>query len=297
MDLAALFTALAHARTQAKNVEKDKKNSFHGYKYASAEAVVAEGGLLLSENGLHLLPIATHVDPAMYDAPAPAGKKKARRGEDGEELEGGASPAGTVKILYLRRKYLLTHSSGASLQMEQDWAIVPESGRPMDKAVAGAVTASLGYFVRDLLLLPRVDEADDLDAPRRDEVRRETRQEARPEPRPEPRKEEPAKEVHKEEPRKEAPAKEVPAKEEPKSKAKPANLQEAIIAEVTDRLAVFQRDCPPPKPAEVEKMISDLTGKAPSQMSGAEASAILEKLKATTDSRLAELFTTSIVPF
>ena len=293
MDLAALFTALAHARTQAKNVEKDKKNSFHGYKYASAEAVVAEGGLLLSENGLHLLPIATHVDPAMYDAPAPAGKKKARRGEDGEELEGGASPAGTVKILYLRRKYLLTHSSGASLQMEQDWAIVPESGRPMDKAVAGAVTASLGYFVRDLLLLPRVDEADDLDSPRRDEVRRETRQEARPEPRPEPRKEEPANE----EPRKEAPAKEVSAKEEAKSKAKPANLYEAIVAEVTDRLAAFQRDCPPPKPGEVEKMISDLTGKVISQMSGAEASAILEKLKATTDSRLAELFTQSIVPF
>jgi len=42
------------------------------------------------------------------------------------------------------------------------WPVVPDRGRPPDKALASALTTSLAYLLRDLLLMPRVDPADDL---------------------------------------------------------------------------------------------------------------------------------------
>ena len=41
--------------------------------------------------------------------------------------------------------------------------VLPEKGRPIDKAEAGARTYALSYFLRDLLLIPRVDEGSDVD--------------------------------------------------------------------------------------------------------------------------------------
>jgi hypothetical protein len=38
--------------------------------------------------------------------------------------------------------------------------VVPERGRPLDKAFAVALTTSLSYLLRDLLQMPRGDEAD-----------------------------------------------------------------------------------------------------------------------------------------
>src|SRR5690606_34925850 len=68
----------------------------------------------------------------------------------------------------LCRSYLITHMSGESISAQQEWPIVPENGRPFDKAAAAAATASLAYFLRDLLLLPRVEEGTDLDDDSRD---------------------------------------------------------------------------------------------------------------------------------
>jgi hypothetical protein len=38
------------------------------------------------------------------------------------------------------------------------WVCVPEKGRPIDKSLAGCLTSSLNYWLRDLLLVPREDE-------------------------------------------------------------------------------------------------------------------------------------------
>ncbi len=41
--------------------------------------------------------------------------------------------------------------------------VLPEKGRPVDKAEATALTYSLGYVLRGLLKIPRTADADDLD--------------------------------------------------------------------------------------------------------------------------------------
>ena len=136
---AALAAALNKAQGAAGAVSKGSRNNFHKYKYASAEALIEEGRSALHGAGLALVP-------------------------DSQSIELGTGDGLSV----LKRTYTLIHSGGGSLTMSQEWPIIPEKGRPMDKAVASAVTASLGYFLRDLLLMPRVDPADDLDSNTRD---------------------------------------------------------------------------------------------------------------------------------
>ncbi len=52
--------------------------------------------------------------------------------------------------------------------LSDEWPIVPERGRPLDKAIASAKTSSLGYLLRDLMVAPRVLPGDDMDDSARD---------------------------------------------------------------------------------------------------------------------------------
>ena len=130
-----LACALIEAQAKCRAVEKDRTNTFHRYKYTSAEAIIEEGKNTLSACGLALMPVGWHVNGHEKD------------GEDRFELE---------------REFLLLHKSGESIPMKCHWPICPEKGRPLDKATAIADTVSLAYTIRDLLLMPRVDEADDM---------------------------------------------------------------------------------------------------------------------------------------
>jgi hypothetical protein len=129
----SLYGALAKAQKAAKAVGKDATNTFHRYAYASAEAIYAECREHLSDHGLTVLPVASHIDL-----------------RDGQAI--------------LVRGYLLAHEGGGAMTCAQEWPVVPEKGRPLDKAVASADTTSLAYFLRSLLLLPRVDPSDDMDS-------------------------------------------------------------------------------------------------------------------------------------
>jgi hypothetical protein len=129
----SLYGALAKAQQAAKAVGKDSRNTFHRYAYASAEAIYAECREHLSGHGLTVLPVASHIDL-----------------RDGQAI--------------LVRGYLLAHEGGGAMTCAQEWPVVPEKGRPLDKAVASADTTSLAYFLRSLLLLPRVDPSDDMDS-------------------------------------------------------------------------------------------------------------------------------------
>jgi hypothetical protein len=139
-----LASALARAQGLVKGVEKDRRNTFHKFKYASSEALIAEGSAALSACGLALVPVSQ-----------------------------------TLVGVDLQRKFLLLHASGDKIPLEMNWPVVEEKGRPIDKAMATACTLSLGYLLRDLLLMPRVDEADEPDA-------RGEHQPAAPAPRPPP---------------------------------------------------------------------------------------------------------------
>lgn len=147
---AKLAAALSKAQARCKAVAHDAKNDFHKYRYTSAEAVIAEGKEALAAEGLALLPTGQSV-----------------------RVEGDAA----AQRFELVRRFALLHASGEERPIEWAWPVVPDRGRPLDKAVAGAATTSLAYLLRDLLLMPRVDEADDL-------AGREEREQPAPRPQP-----------------------------------------------------------------------------------------------------------------
>lgn len=202
----ALAAALAQAQARARSVEKDAKNTFHKYAYASAEAILGEAKHALEGTGLALVP--------QNDAVA-------------------ASPAveGQTVSWVLTRGLLLVHSSGESIYLTTSWPIVPDKGRPLDKAVASARTTSLAYLLRDLLLMPRVAEGEDMDHGSRDERRDDRREEA---PRgPAGRRREPAREeVPAPSPSRAAKA---PADPTPPSEAPPAGMDTPTLFRAAER--------------------------------------------------------------
>jgi hypothetical protein len=133
-----LSEALAAARDRCKTAVKDSKNTHHGYKYASADEVIATASEAMQSSGLALLPLR-------------------------EELV--VLAAGNSACYALNRVLVLTHSSGEYTPLEiRGWPVVPDRGRPLDKAYAIALTSSLAYKLRDLLQMPRGDEHDDVAA-------------------------------------------------------------------------------------------------------------------------------------
>lgn len=186
----AIYAALVDAQSRARAVEKDAKNKYHGYRYASAEAIIEEARYALNEAGLAAFAVGWRF---------------------AHDEMGDKGPIGRIVV-----NYRLVHRSGESADFEASSFIIPEKGRPEDKAEAASLTTNLAYFLRALLLLPREDEGamdrrDDRDyEPRRAPAKSEER----------PRREEPAREEREERPtaRREEPAREErpAAREEPR---------------------------------------------------------------------------------
>ena len=125
-----LASALLAAQKALPSVGKDAKNSFHHYSYVSAEAMIGACREALHGAGLTV-----------------------RRA--GWKFDG--TPEGGI----VNSTFVLSHGpTGESVSDEIAWICVPEKGRPIDKAMAGALTSSLGYYLRDLLLVPREDESE-----------------------------------------------------------------------------------------------------------------------------------------
>jgi hypothetical protein len=130
---ADLARALTAAQSSIKAIPHDARNDFHKYRYTSSESIIAECKAALAAQGLSLMPA-------------------------------GQSIAVVDGQLLLVRQFTLLHTSGEERQLATAWPVVPDKGRPADKATASAATTSLAYLLRDLLLAPRVDPADDLAA-------------------------------------------------------------------------------------------------------------------------------------
>ena len=134
-DTLELAKALAKAQRACKAAPHDRRNEFHKYDYTSSEAIIGAAKDALSAAGLALIPVEQTLNG--YD----------KEGENRFEL---------------CRKFLLVYPNGDTYPIVVNWPVVPDRGRPLDKAVASAATTSLAYLLRDLLLMPRVDPADDL---------------------------------------------------------------------------------------------------------------------------------------
>ena len=126
-----LASALLAAQKALPSVGKDSqfKAGTYGYAYTSSETMIAACREVLHSAGLTL-----------------------RRA--GWKFDGTPEGGGLVTS-----QMILTHAgTGESVADEVAWVAVPRGQQPIDKAVAGALTASLGYYLRDLLLVPREDE-------------------------------------------------------------------------------------------------------------------------------------------
>lgn len=138
---AKIAAAIVSATQAAQAVTKASVNQFDRYKYASAESIISEAREALTSAGLAVVTNGWSV---------------------GWPSEGDERPA------HLVVRYRLVHVSGETFDPDPcETAIIPIKGRPYDKAEATALTYSLAYFLRGLLLLPRVDE--DAEVDRRDD--------------------------------------------------------------------------------------------------------------------------------
>jgi hypothetical protein len=143
-----LYAALARAIERAKGVKNDSKNTHHGYSYTSAEAILEEARGALAAEGLCVIQRSWRIRPRDVEAP-----------QDGK-------PPGYFGDLIV--VYRVAHAGGGEMECEAETPIISERGRPEDKASHAALTFSLGYFVRGLLLLPRPDAAEN-DVDQRDD--------------------------------------------------------------------------------------------------------------------------------
>lgn len=127
-----IAAALLKAQQAVQCVKKDSTNSFHRYNYTSAEEMIGACRVALHENGL----VAT----------------RATWGIDKDIGEFGCIVS-TMTLMHAE--------SGERIDSPITWPIVPEKGRPMDKAIAASLTSSLSYWLRDLLMLPREEDGMD----------------------------------------------------------------------------------------------------------------------------------------
>lgn len=123
--LPALSAALVAAQKDAGAVLKSAYNSHQSYEYADAEGVIGQARAALNAHGL---------------AVAPAGVRFIGQGEHP----------------FFVREFVVRHESGESYVADMLWAIVSNRGKPADKAIASAETTALAYFLRTLLLMPRL---------------------------------------------------------------------------------------------------------------------------------------------
>lgn len=124
-----LWTALLGAQKAIMNVKPNAKNTYHNFTYVSSDEMIAEARSVLHQNDLVVF-------------------------RTNFEVQFGGSEHGM-----LVSNFVLMHSpSGEKYESNSCWFIQPEKGRPIDKALAGALTSSMGYYLRDLLQVPRQED-------------------------------------------------------------------------------------------------------------------------------------------
>lgn len=143
--------ALAKAITEIKDVEKNARNEHHRYRYANAEAIYGEVRTVLANNGLSVIPKSMLID---------LNSQKEVDFKDGKDKFVLRMP--TCKMA---RIFILQHAGGHYEELVLEWPFTEDKGRPIEKAVAASDTSSLKYLLRDLMILPAVDEEVDTKAP------------------------------------------------------------------------------------------------------------------------------------
>lgn len=126
--VAALFAALDRARSAATAAPKRGQSNLGAY--AKSEDVMIVARQAIAETGLSVSPADSHLDP-----------------------EG----------MVLERGYVIGHALGGWFRSSMSWPVL---GRPdVSKGTGSTETMAFSYFLRTLLMMPRM-ERDDMDNPK-----------------------------------------------------------------------------------------------------------------------------------
>lgn len=118
---------LLKAQQAVEAVGKSSRNNFGNFNYASAETIIMASREVLHKYDL----IVTRNGWRIINEP------------DRESV--------------VEAVYVLGHKSGVNVVCATQYPIVVKKGMPSDKALNASLTTGLSYFLRDLLLIPRVE--------------------------------------------------------------------------------------------------------------------------------------------
>lgn len=121
-------------------VKKDAENTYHGYKYTSADEMVRVARAALHASGLTLT-LTGHDFSVLPEIQAVFSEDDA-----------------VPPYIFVTSHFSLEHESGERRAFDFTLPAIPGSGRPLDKAILGCMTTSTAYVLRDLLQIPRQDE-------------------------------------------------------------------------------------------------------------------------------------------
>lgn len=129
----SLYRKIAEVVTEVEKVDKDKRNDFHGYDYASAEAILTVLRGPLAAKHVALMPSISDVSERPYTTD-----------------KGRESVITTIRVTF-------TFVDGDTGSMHRcDWA--GQGDDPGDKGLGKAYTNALKTFLRDVFLLPQGDD-------------------------------------------------------------------------------------------------------------------------------------------
>ena len=127
---ASVWTALKTAQQSLEAVGKGSQNQYHGYNYTSAEDMLKACRRALHDAGLVAIRKAWWIKEEGSSAMVESHFVVFAPGLEGDE--------NTIEAVVV-------------------YPAIPGNGRPLDKAVSAALTTSFSYWLRDILMLPRVD--------------------------------------------------------------------------------------------------------------------------------------------
>ena len=123
-----VWAALKEAQQSIEAVGKGSQNQFHGYNYTSAEDMLKACRKALHDAGLVAYRLSWKIN----------------------STEAGVMVSSHFCIA-------LAENDEESVCANVEYPAIPGNGRPLDKAISAALTTSFSYWLRDMLMLPRVD--------------------------------------------------------------------------------------------------------------------------------------------
>lgn len=132
----SVMQALLKAQKSIGGVSKDKVNAHSHYKYTSTEHLVSVARRVLIENGLVV-------------------------GRRNWSFEQNAADSELLKV---RSTLFISHpESGEGFDETVEFPAIIRKGTSFDKAVCASLSTALAYWLRDILLLPRIDDSYSMD--------------------------------------------------------------------------------------------------------------------------------------